>query len=219
MTLYRFYLIGTKEHAFEKPILYAYTFDKQLSKSFAKYRNMDYFILEKTEIDKKEQIAIKSQFGKHQYITEGHFETKNPEDLGKNRIIVMIPCTMFEEEQVLHKMDSVFYEIGRTINTDSFFRYLKPRYRKLLNTVGFQTIMGFYTIAASYETYNTTMDGITRSVNFVHDELMNGRDDFWLMDNLRVDQLGVFLELFGDTMKIDECVPVNLPIMKKEEEF
>lgn len=187
-----YYRIGTPERMYETPRLYAHTFDPKLAKQFEKYRNMDFFIRRERYIE--DPMLFQDTFRSSKIVIRA-FETKNPDLLKKRTLDVRIPCTQGEEEKVFLQTDNVFFEIGRTI--DKFYYQIKNMVPEM---------KGMLSLLRSKEIHNFYM-GIMHDVaefpgKEIEESLFSGFDGFGVLEdyNMKVDQLGLFIYYFGDTL-------------------
>ena len=189
MVGYVYYRIGTPLRPYEKPMFYGYTFDRKLAKLFRHYRDMKYFIEKEVDYDKNERREFEKRYRKY-CIHIGTFETKNPSDLGRDRVAVDIPCTLMEEEMVFTKIDQVLYEIGKSINFYPLLIYGNRSLKSLLKKVKVKEI---YDLAQIY------FQGTTPT-----ERLFAGDTSFDCTPSIgtRVDQFGIFTYLYGDTMRL-----------------
>lgn len=185
-----FYRIGTPLSPYEKPILYGYTFDNDQAKDFRRFRNMKYFVEKVVEMTKEEKVNFEKRFRKY-VIHPVTFETRSENDFGRRRAEITIPCTMIEEESVFLKIDQVFYEIGRKIN---FYELLQVGTKELKKLLTDMMVRMFYQFATIY-----------CQEMCPEDRLFAGEKSFDIMGQMdvRVDQFGVFLCLYGDTLRDD----------------
>lgn len=190
---YLYFRIGTPIRAYEKPMLYAMTFDPKLAKKFEKSRNMDYFVKQEYYVEKPVQFM--DRYKRHKIRICG-FETKSEDPLRKKEVIVYLPCTYEEEEQVFLQTDYVFYELGKTIAPAySAIRGLRPDMKFVLDLLGLDKILRFYNcITADSEGKYPEMS--------IEEKLFSGFDGFATIDdyNMKIDQLGLFIYYFGDTL-------------------
>ena len=170
-------------------MFYGYTFDRKLAKMFRHYRDMKYFIEKEVTYDKNGKQEFEKRYRKY-CIHMGTFETKNPNDLGRDRVAVDIPCTLMEEEMVFTKIDQVLYEIGKSIN---FYPLLIYGNRSLKSLLKKAKVKEIYDLAQIY------FQGTTPT-----ERLFAGDTSFDCTPNIgtRVDQFGIFIYLYGDTMRL-----------------
>lgn len=189
MVCYLYYRIGTPLRPYEKPMFYGYTFDRKLAKLFRHYRDMKYFVEKEVTYDKNGKQEFEKRYRKY-CIHMGTFETKNPNDLGRNRVAVDIPCTLMEEEMVFTKIDQVLYEIGKSIN---FYPLLIYGNRSLKSLLKKAKVKEIYDLAQIY------FQGTTPT-----ERLFAGDTSFDCTPSIgaRVDQFGIFIYLYGDTMRL-----------------
>ena len=189
MVCYLYYRIGTPLRPYEKPMFYGYTFDRKLAKMFRHYRDMKYFLEKEVTYDKNGKQEFEKRYRKY-CIHMGTFETKNPNDLGRNRVAVDIPCTLMEEEMVFTKIDQVLYEIGKSIN---FYPLLIYGNRSLKSLLKKAKVKEIYDLAQIY------FQGTTPT-----ERLFAGDTSFDCTPNIgtRVDQFGIFIYLYGDTLRL-----------------
>ena len=186
-----FYRIGTPLSPYEKPVFYGYTFDATMAKEFRHYRNMKYFLEKPVEMSAEEKTGFEKRFRKY-VIHPTTFETRTENELGRRKTDVTLPCTMIEEEVVFTKIDQVFYEIGKQINFYPLLQIGSSKMKKLLTKA---KVRAFYQFATACWQENMNPD----------ERLFAGETSVDIMEDMdvRVDPFGVFLYLYGDTMRDD----------------
>ena len=191
---YLFYRIGTPTIVYEQPKLYAVTFDKKLAKKFQKTRNMNFFKYKESYIESPNRFQ---DIFRSNVIRLCGFETKSSNPLQKRSVIVTLPCTFQEEETVFLQTDHVFYEIGKTI--DPMYRRLlmncNADFKEVLNILKLQPIVGFHNCITS------DSEGVYPEMS-IEEKLFSGFDGFGVLEDhdMKVDQLGLFIHFFGDTL-------------------
>lgn len=195
---YLFYRIGTPTRLYEVPKLYAYTFDKKLAKKFMKTRNMNFFNYKERYIE--DPLKFKDTFRSNNIRMCG-FETKSENPLRKKEVIVTIPCTYDEEETIFLQTDKVFFEIGKTIDP-IYYRVVKncnKDFQKVLEILKITPIARFH----NYITNDS--EGKYPEIS-IEEKLFSGFDGFAVLedDGMKVDQLGLFIHFFGDTLNTDD---------------
>lgn len=198
---HQFYRIGTREKPFERPELYAFTFDKKLAKLFKTYRDMDYFIYDTAEMTYQDHIAFKDHF-KCKNITIGRFKTKNHNTLSTRPKEITLPCTWEEEENVFMKSEWIIYELGRHINFLPMIRMFNEEYDYLIENLKVPQIYQFYQGQYAIPNMNPTdvmFTGCGSSTQSIVTEL-----------DIRVDELALFIYCYSDTLRNRIDMPYDI---------
>ena len=155
------------------PFLYAITDKKELKDSFLRERNPN-FICKKYKLNKESEIEVKKQIP-NRILTKSGFETSDKN--GKHNIYLTV--TSEEEIETFSHDDDILNIIER--NIDRELCYANTDVTKALYQLLYFDFMKFMDYVDPF------LDGV-------------GNDDV-PFTNYKFDRLGVFIELFGHTMK------------------
>ena len=172
-----------KNDKINSPHLYAITDKKELKKSFLNERKKSLFIVKERELNKDEFNEIMKKHSSYMLGRRG-FETKFPSSYNslKNVTTVYLTATDYEEMDVFTKTDNVILELSKY--TDEESEVFNDKLLKALDT-----IMYFYCMQ-----YGNT---VVNSYNY----FLDGIDVIGSMKDFKIDELGVFIYLFGNTLK------------------
>lgn len=191
---YFYYKIGTPTAALDVPKLYAFTFEKDLRDAFEFYRDMKYFVRKEISFSEEaKQNLYKTRSS--QRIKIGMFETRSTALIGRHYSIVRMACTYGEEMYVFTQADKIYYEIGRTSGFCAILDCFNDYFAEIFDKLSARTIRQFYLNAFYQNGHMVTSD----------DLLFDGAKDLSMINgmrgnDMRADQFGIFLYLFGDTV-------------------
>ena len=191
---YFYYKIGTPTMPEDVPKLYAFTFEKELRDAFEFYRDMKYFVRKEfTFSEKAKQELYKTRSS--QRIKIGMFETRSSALIGRHYSIVKIACTYGEEMYVFTQADKIYYEIGRTTGFCAILDCFNAFYADAFEKLCARTVRHFYLNAFYQNGHRVSCDELL--FGGVKDlSMINGME----RNDMRADQFGIFLYLFGDTV-------------------
>lgn len=156
------------------PFLYAYTHKKYLKELFEEERDMSLFSITKKDIEKDEYAKFKKEHSSLELGRRG-FYTKSDDDSLSGKEVVYITATSSEEMDVYVKTDKVFLELGRFIVHEA--EIMNDDIKEALMILYYFDVMRF------------------------NSELEMLHFDPHPIQNFNVDELAVFLYLFGNTLK------------------
>ena len=176
MTVYFIY----KNDKINAPFLYAITDNKKLKNSFMKERKKSLFVVKEKEMEKEEFKEILKFHDKYLLGRHG-FETKHvSSNKFEKSTNVFLTTTRYEEMDVFTKSDKVILEIGRL--THEYAKCFNTKMLKALDTLHYFEIYKFKNDV--FEDYDYFVDGV----------------EPFSINNNRIDSLGVFLYLYGNTL-------------------
>lgn len=165
-----------------KDSLYAITNNKKVLDSFLSERNPKLFKIVKHKMTRETYLYLIKDYHKYQ-LDFRQLETKSNIDIGRRKIKVAIVATEYEEMDVFLKADKVFTEIGEKLL--EICEYFNEDVLKALETLHYFELYKF-------------------SNNFT--EQQHFYDGYYGMPvfdikNYTIDQLGLFIYLYGNTMQ------------------
>lgn len=166
-----------------EPYLYAITDKKDLRDSFFQERKKSMFISKKKEITKDKYTIICSRYSQYILGRKG-YKTKSFSSLNDTEIVYLV-STNKEESSIIEKEDKVFLHIGQFTDEDA--KYFNDEILKALDTLMY------------FDMYKYT-------------NLMYNIDDYFtsgiciMPDKYKLDEFGVFLYLFGNTLDKERII-------------
>lgn len=166
------------------PILYAITDKKELKNSFIEERKKSLFVIKSREISKDEFRDLMREHSSYLLGRRGFVTKPSSEYSGLQKTdVVYITASQFEEMEVFTKTDSIVLDISRY--TDEIAACFNRKVMKALYTLKYYDIVSY-------------RNNMLNTYNYFTEPLINVDDDNC---DYRIDELGVFIYLFGHTMK------------------
>ena len=172
-----------KNDKINSPSLYAITDKKELKKSFMEERKKSLFIVKERELNKDEFKDIMKNNSNYLLERRG-FITKpsSSNSLLEKRCEVYLTTTSYEEMDVYIKSDSVVLEIAKY--TDEVSTVFNDKLTKALYKLKYFDVMSYKN--SVFNVYNPYVEPLSYK---------DGTEIF------RIDELGMFIYLYGNTMK------------------
>ena len=172
-----------KRDKINAPVLYAITDKKELKNSFVEERKKSLFVVKKREISKDEFIELMKQHSSYLLGRRG-FVTKPSSEYSalKKLEVVYITATQYEEMEVFTKTDSVILDLSKY--TDEISACFNRKLIEALYTLKYYDVVSY-------------CNNMLNTYNYFTEPLVNVGEDC----DYRIDELGVFIYLFGYTMK------------------
>lgn len=188
MKIFMFFFTDPNPNSKLKPFLYAFTNMEEYKKRFSEYRDMNKFMIVEREIEKSEYKDF-CRVHPNQQLTLTKLFTKNDSERGYSHIEIV--CTWDEEKNVVIGSDESVFRNAQKVMFDPTI--LSRDLKICLYELGFFNIYQFlYNGMYIYEPLDDPeFDGV-----FSKDET-----EIHKPKNIKIDQLSMFLELYGHTVK------------------
>ena len=178
MTVTLFYKIGDAVGSYAEPVLYAYTNNKILAKTFKQTRKMDSFIIKEKDIDDDEfyQLCVRRPSN---LLIKSTLLTKDFDSFNNCGTVTMA-LTKIEEETAVFKSEFVYEQLYRSLTDYAFL--LNDEIINALKILGYWDFYKYQSKSMDEQLYLSNLE----TFEMVH-----------------VDQFEVFMFFFGDTMSMD----------------
>ena len=188
MNLTQFFLKPNNETDY--PSIYAISNDKELIKEFKNSRNMNKFIIRNIKISKEEFNSIKKKHLNY-FLKKSFFKTYNMNSsLPK---VVHIITTYKEELDVFQKSDVIITSYLPDF-PDEMYTF-NDNITEILKKLVYYNMLSFYAVEKKWQYENMI---------YFENDIGEGDYEYTGDDFFEIDELNLFIKLYGDTLKMKD---------------